>query len=535
MIKEILETALLGTDRKACDFHVLPDEIGSRLTSSTDEVGVDKEAAFLDAITYESFYESMGKGLLKWEGQADIEAIHEEKPYCSREIVLLLKEIIENGDIDRENFLLKIFAIIDKREELLRPEVVLDVLNMYYHAGRECRLLMRKLIGKRGQFILPYMPEIKLPVEEELGTIWEESTPSQRRKMFEEMHFSEPARAIELLRPDWDKEGIRDKVYFAKTIARQFQMEDHVFVQEIYQEHFEDVVCSKVTERDCKRVFCGMMAELQHAPLWNAVKETLSPYLKERKAKQILGFAVGKTIREIHLPEEPDEIWNGENMSGLLGLSPSNSDPKTFENDALFWLNGMLRMMPFSEFWPPILRVDTAGCLKYFLKSKDFQSIIGGHKMAIFKDAILHNAMTKIDDNLVPALLGILNSQEALRLLDYADQELYEKYVIGGNLTQNYPFLSSRNAVDENQWSTRFAKRVLDDVFAAMGRDRFYIDRPSGKKNALFFPPEALGHLRKLSKKSESEVFYNKWASHVALPIERVVELRQKIKNLEDR
>lgn len=532
MIKTILDTALLGTDRKPCDFKNLPKEIAERFNSESDESS-DQGNQFLDAITYHSFYQLMGESLLKWEAQEAIEEIHEEKDYCSKEIALLLKEISEDSDIERDAFLFEMFQVIAQRNQILRPEVVLQMLDMFHHLGRDARVLLRRILGNRGEYILKFRSAIRLPKEGvvERGS-WEDASAAARRIMFEEMHYEDPSGAIQLLSQDWDKESIRDKVAFAKIITEDFQPEDHAFVAEIYKRDFENVACKKVTERACKRVFSGMMASMEYAPLLDSVRDALQPYLKEKKAKQILGFGVGKTIHEIHLPQEPDDIWNGENMSKLLGIETKNSDPKTFDCDPLFWLSEVIRIMPFSRFWPTVLKIEARDCLKYFLSSKEFKTTISGRKIEIFRDVLLENAMLKDDKELIIAILGIGYRPDLNTLLDRVDQGLYERFVLTNGLTSNFYFLSTRDHSEENRWSKRFAEKVLDDIFSSMAKAKFYTDRSVGKRCAQFFPMEALPHLRKLSKESESKVYYNKWSNHVALPIERVALLRKRIEEV---
>src|ERR1700761_7402583 len=93
--EEIINTALLGTEKRAVAIGQLPEGL-SRVAERIAGGDSDKEEQFLQLAAVAFNYRQSGVMPLQQEGVELSPALPEELPYCSGRAVQLLKDILED-------------------------------------------------------------------------------------------------------------------------------------------------------------------------------------------------------------------------------------------------------------------------------------------------------------------------------------------------------------------------------------------------------------------------------------------------------
>ncbi len=522
-------TALLGTDRKQLDTQELSAEIKKRIPTNSKE-----EQQLLDALTYD--YYMRLNGLLPNQVAIDNipEAITEDKVYISPAMNLLLVDVLAEKQHIARPMALEILEFITRHNQLLRPEATLAILEKTFVSEKKISPLVNATIGNRGQKLFELFPELKIKAKK--MTTWDEGNTAERVKIFEGWRNSEeghPELSIEKLQKDWPSEGIRSKLTYLKVIAKTLKETDGDFLNTIYTDEFENKKITRKTDKSCKKYLISSLTRLNKISILTEIKRAITPYLTESKSKKILGIGIGGK-RKIFKPlKKTDAFWDGEYLSGWLGLSDKNLDLARFDYDPLYWLAEMIEILPFT-FWCDLLEQDTPTIVNYFLTDKQFQVKITDEKEPILLSALIKNAEMTRDTELLEALSqSNYHEEDSPTLITLLSDHQFETYITTNKLWDDIALVSTRLKAHQSVWSKNFSETYLTELQLAISKGECYPEHNFGALLTGVINPAALPYLKKIHDEAIYKNWFNVWNTGVTQPIIRKINLTIRLRKIQ--
>jgi hypothetical protein len=276
--EEIINTALLGTDKRAVAAAQLPEGLAG--AAERIAVGaVDKEEQFLQLAAVAVNYRQSGVVPLQQEGVGLPTAPEEELPYCSGRAVQVLKEILEEGYDGLVEYWLK-FCVRTRR--VVVPDLLPVLLNKAVnHVWMQ--ELMAEAGGKRGEWIRAFNPSWQFGGLSD-DDLWQTGTAAQRTACLRRWRVADPAKARMLMEQTWAQENANGKVELLRQLNGTVVAEDAAWLEGLLSEKSQKV----------KEEALGLLSQLPGSSVveknWEIVRAAV--YLKKERA--LLGM-VSKT------------------------------------------------------------------------------------------------------------------------------------------------------------------------------------------------------------------------------------------------
>src|SRR4051812_36223476 len=150
----IIQTAMLGTDKKQLSSAELPEALAAISTVITGNTALDKEEQFLQLASLALNYRQSGTQPLHKEGINIPLAPPEEKPYCNNRASGVLKDIVEEDS----HPLLILWLQHCANAAQLAPPSLLPVLLDKATQHKTLRTAVEKVMGKRGEWLCAFNP-----------------------------------------------------------------------------------------------------------------------------------------------------------------------------------------------------------------------------------------------------------------------------------------------------------------------------------------------------------------------------------------
>ena len=285
--EEIINTALLGTDKRAVAVSQLPEG----LASAAERIAVgaaDKEEQFLQLAAVAGNYRQSGVVPLQQEGVGLPMAPPEELPYCSGRAVQVLKDIMEEGNDKLLEFWLKLCV---KKRQVVVPDVLPVLLNKSVnHAWMQ--QLMVNAGGRRGEWIRGFNVNWQIAAALPDDEAWQMGTAAQRAAALRRWRLADPGKAREMLAQTWAQENANGKAALLQQLSGTVSTEDIAWLEGLLGEKSQkvkeevlvllsEVAGSSVVERNWETVRAGIVLKKERALLGMINKITLVVELKE--------------------------------------------------------------------------------------------------------------------------------------------------------------------------------------------------------------------------------------------------------------
>src|SRR6185312_2736609 len=308
--EEIINTALLGTDKRAVAVSHLPSALADASGRIAGADSLDKEEQFLQLAAVAVNYRQSGVVPLQREDVGIPMAPPEELPYCSGRAVQVLKEILEEGNDRLLEFWLR-RCVVTRR--VVVPDVLPVLLNKAVnHAWMQP--LMADAGGKRGEWMRGFNPLWQSAVASD-DELWQTGTPAQRAASLRRWWVADPGKAREMLTQPWAQENASGKVELLRQLNGTVGPEDAAWLEGLLGEKSktvkEEVLVllaqipgSTVVERNWEIVRAGVYLKKERA-LLGIVNKT--SFVMELKDAALLS-GVPPAYWETHLSADPVTI-----------------------------------------------------------------------------------------------------------------------------------------------------------------------------------------------------------------------------------
>ncbi|HEV2480223.1 MAG TPA: DUF5691 domain-containing protein [Puia sp.] len=308
--EEIINTALLGTDKRAVTAAQLPEGLAG--AAERIVVGAaDKEEQFLQLAAVAVNYRQSGIVPLQQEGVGLAMAPPEELPYCSGRSMQVLKEILEEGNDRLLEFWLKLCV---KKRQVVMPEVLPVLLNKAVNHGW-MQQLMVDAGGKRREWIRGFNVNWRIAAELPDDEAWQTGTATQRTDVLRRWRRDDPEKARVMVAQTWAQENANGKVALLQQLSGTVSNEDVAWLEGLLTEKSQKVkeevlvllsavAGSSVVERNWETVRAGVVLKKERALLGMVNKTSLLVDLKDT----ILLANVPPVYWETYLGAEPATI-----------------------------------------------------------------------------------------------------------------------------------------------------------------------------------------------------------------------------------
>lgn len=510
----------MGSDRSPITRESIPVEIRQRLGPSSDEI------MLLESISYIGCMQAFQTPLLPCIEEVDDRVINESLLYAPKEISGLLNEILLLKPPLLSSLLNMWLDMMVSRNELVMPEDVLKLIQAGNSLSTEAREKISRIIGNRGNKILSYLPEQKYTMS--TNALWQEGSAEQRRQTFYFLRETNPTRAISLLSESWNSENVKDKSAFLKIIAETLRPEDLAFLQPLYTTKYAGKAFQKNFERECKQWLVHMLLRLGYQPLIETLSQGLQPYLKSSQGKSLLGKVFGNKMNELRLPTSADAFWNGKQMNELAGMDEKNTDPKMYDNDPVFWLNGLIETIPF-HLWTKWFASNYQQSINYFLTDDQFLTTIQGKKKSVLPNALLGIAMLTRDHELIEQLIRQAPEEDLHHLVPFMQQQQFEKFIEESFPSDVFDLLTKRKECEANRWSASFTRRIIDHLIQVLIQGKTQPQPYYAMIMARFGPETLPAMVEAILPKYLQQPWIAQWQTQIVEPIQNIYLLKSRI------
>lgn len=420
---EIVNTAMLGTEKKPVTTEVFPVPLQEAAKLIAQNTTTDKEEQFLQlaALSF-NFRQSGSKPQIEKALQIS-EAPPETQNYCSPRATQVAKDLLAE---DNPNLLAYWLDRCVEKQKLAPPELVPTLLNRAVN-HKQLQQNVSIASGKRGQWLSQFNPAWTATAPAEDGEeLWLTGTPDQRKLVLKQMRQHDPAKTRQWLEQTWPQETANSKTELLKLLDGTVQPEDEPWLESLLTEKSQKV----------KDEAQNLLKQLPTSALVNSYIERIKPLIFLKKEKALLGMMT-KTQLQIHPPAIPEK---GEYAPGIDKLSNNK-----IYSDSEFVLYQLIQHIP-PGFWET--HFDTmppAGILNQFTGKNE--KYLPAFVMATvqFRDTKWAQAY---EDSFYP---------ELLELLDSAHQDAY----CLKHFKQNAASIIEEAKKWDREWSPELAKAIL--------------------------------------------------------------------------
>ncbi|SFD01949.1 hypothetical protein SAMN05518672_10167 [Chitinophaga sp. CF118] len=323
----IIQTAMLGTDKKQIAISELPEAMANATTIITGNTAIDKEEQFLQIASLAANYRQSGAQPLHKEGITIELAPPEEKPYCSNRASGVLKDILDEDS----NPLLALWLEHCVSAGQLTTPLLLPLLLDKATQHKTLRTNVEQCMGKRGEWLCGFNKNWQFSAAETDEERWQTGKPDQRRQVLQQLRNTNPALAREWLQQTWAQENANSKAELIKALEVNLGAEDVEWLESISTEKSQKV----------KEETLNLLRQIPSSTIIQQYWQIVQQAVTLKKESAFLGLG-SKTALSIQLPAVVDDkIFK-------TGIEKLSNDKAVSDED--FILYQLISFIP-PDFW----------------------------------------------------------------------------------------------------------------------------------------------------------------------------------------
>ncbi|MBK8389891.1 MAG: hypothetical protein IPL23_11700 [Saprospiraceae bacterium] len=518
-INEILNTALIGTDKKSADYAVLNGDILNLLEQIPH---IDQEERLIRAAALMLYFNEAGTKLKKYTGPP-VEDILEINDQCEPIFANQLEKILILDTNLKDYFLgLWLDKLIDKRQ-IVREDQLLTLIDEGIKSNQFLRNKIVQTIGEKGNIILSFKSGFTVGSPNKSGIQkWIEGSNAERLEFIAENRLM----AFDLIKKDWHSESIVFKKSVIEIICKDSNAEEIIFIQDLYEQEFAHKAKEKKTEREIRNVLAFKLVTIPNHPLHQLLIDKIKNYFVEEKKGGF--FGIGNTVkRSFKLPEQTDEFFNKDNFNVLLGVEPINNDAALFVNDVNYLFANLIPFISTAE-WAGLFNQKSSEVVDYFLKDNQFLTIIEGKKFSYLHQALYESCfhfaerehiLFLLDQSFmapsqIQELIPLLNSEDLLFCLKSQKNPFSHNYVM---------LWAQKNGI----WDKQFSQTILADSYEHIVKNSKYTSESIVRQMAKYIHVDVETELEKIKNKLTQDTYSEHWLKIVYKPIKETIGIRK--------
>jgi hypothetical protein len=392
--RNIINTAMLGTDKKTIEANELPAELSTPGDIIFSNEALNKEDKFLQIAALVFNYRQSGVQALEQKEISIAVAEAEEKKYCIAPALQALNDILYEDNIPLLQFWLRLCA----SNNLIAPPEMLPALFFAGNTNKNLQNLVAACCGNRGKWLSGFNESWNFSSAQSTEELWQSGSPEQRKQVLSGYRKVSPGKALQLLSESWGQEDAATKLNWLEILSTNIGEEDIPFLEQLGTEK------SKKVKDEAGR----LLKLIPTAPIVKKYQLFLQNVVTIKKEKALLGLS-SKTTIHFKLDTAPDTSML---KSGIEELSNNKA-----LSDEEFIIYQLIESVP-ANFWEQHFALEPEAIISYF------QRDTCGEKML----PALVNAIRKFNDQ--RWALAFLKNTDAfyidiIPLLPAAEQEYY--------------------------------------------------------------------------------------------------------------
>ncbi len=517
---ELVNAALLGTDRRAVPLAELPDDIRQPLANQS---GVSPEKTLLRAAALSVNYGRAGAEPSALPLPALPPCPPETRHYAPETAVKLLRELLDE-QIHGTQLLVLLLEKLREQNVIVPPDWLIPLLEKAETAKMtEVIEPIADLIGERGRWLAAQNPAWAIVLPADLDALWQHGTKDERNMVISYLRQTDPARAVQLLESVWEQESVQQQRSWMYEFMNGLGPADEPFLTRIWQ-NLHDLNTRKTTQQAIFQDAACYLLRLPGSALHQTIRERLRRYVTTRKS--LLGRLTGQEAVTMTLPNQDDDFFNPATMT-QYGLE-TNAD-LTGAGRIRHWFFQCLAAMPPAT-WQELWQVDEENLVDFCFRQSFGKEDPKATTDALELVAMLRHKSTTLARSLLRTKHTFDFRSELVRQLPPAEQEHYiEANALDfSEYPANYSFLTDTN---RPRWSVSFsqyvvvlfAKRLLGSYQFSAAAKAFLADAATGlhRDGLLVLDTD---HYTNLTDYQQDSI-----RKHLRQPMERWLTLRDKI------
>ncbi|MEA5403579.1 DUF5691 domain-containing protein [Arcicella sp. DC2W] len=523
MLQQLINTALLGTDKMVFDEKLLPESIRNIIEKMPE---TDKEARFFKTAALLAFYEVSGQKPKRFVGELPIEIHDEFAEVAPQKFATILNDILEIQYYFRNDLLALWLDKLIERKQICTAKNTVSLLSLAESLPKKFHPKIIKVLSKNGLDLLAFKTSITQKEQLSAEQIWQEGKLAERRELFIELRKEHPQKALTLLENTWKEESLNDKKAFIEVIKTTFESSDIVFIESLIPE-FTFKAKERKTQKEIRQMLKGLLMGIVNTDTYARTTKALEGYFSHEKAKGMMGW-IGKENKVLLLPEQDDSFLNISTMDSEYGFEKS-PDIAIFTTNQYYWFACFLEYLPF-DFWTQHLEKDIEATVKYFI-SEAFTVKLSGKKLAVFLNALINNALHHKNIVLAKALLKITSLNDQLPLLALLTENEREEYILSSKQLTSLQALEACFGNFNGTWSADFSNTIVRECYATIIERNTYIPEQLAVFMVKHLHPSASIFLLKenVYPSSTNPYYIKHWEKHFVEAIVTALKIKQRI------
>ncbi len=421
----IINTALLGTDKKQLNVAELSTDLQEAFEQISANNAADKEEQFLQITAVVFNYRQCGIAPVT-KNELNIEkAGEEEKSYCNIAALAVLKDIVDEQSIPLLKYWLQ---HCNTKQQILTPENI-PLLFDIATTNKKLQPLIAACCGKRGEWLSGFNSNWNFYVSDNDEETWQNGTTEQRKIVLQKTRETDATKARAWLQQTWPAENANTKAELLKQLETNISSEDIEWLESLLEEKSQKI----------KDVALGLLKQIQDSSIVLNYWKVLQGSIILKKEKALLGM-LNKTSLQVQLNNFDESLFK----TGIEKLS----NTKDFTDDEFILYQLMQHVPP--QHWEMHFNSSPEHIIGYFQKDKVNKKFIPAFVTAIirFNDkkwalSFLQNNET-FNSNLIP-------------LLPEKEQEAFCLQYFESNADHLTQIAMQR----ETEWSVEFTKKIF--------------------------------------------------------------------------
>lgn len=483
----IINTALIGTEKKQPDKDSLPAALHELLLLATSDPALEKEEQFLQLIAAGNQLRQCGyipvHKEIPWRA-----ALQDEKPVANPQALQLLQDVIRE---EQPHLLLYWLTCCRQQQQIVSPAWIPVILQQAVK-NKDLQVPAAACCGERGKWIASFNSDWNFSQATDMEEAWQTGTSEQRKQALTQILEQDPPKARDWLQQTWPQEDAAAKTSFLDILETSAGETDILFLESLLNEKSKKV----------KEAAWRLLKKIPESPLVRSYEEVLHASLQLKKEKTLLGM-MSKTVLSVQLPADiPAAVF----ASGIDKLSNS----KAFSDDEYIVYQLLQFVPPVS--WEKKWQLSPGAIIELFSRDEPGKKLFPSLVAAVinFKDSKWAAALAGVRDQFFPDILVLLQEeeQEAYSLRHFNDQP--DEILI--------------KAVERTRpWSAAFADRV----FSHAAKKPHQFNRGYFSQCLHLVPAGALQYVQQYAP---AEEYLRSYWNNTAEYITKMVQLRSDIK-----
>lgn len=479
----IINTALLGTDKRQVSSSELPAEIAEVYEQLTTNETLNKEEKFLQITSVAFNYRQCGATPFLKEALIFEKAPMETKAYCNANAWQVLTDILEEQSYSLLKFWLQHCY---KQQQIVLPEIIPTLFGIAANK-RNLSVLITQCCGERGLWLTSFNPTWNFYVPENDEDAWQNGTAEQRKKVIKKLHQADPAKAREWLQQTWPSENANAKAELLKQLATSVTAGDADWLESLQEEKSQKI----------KDFVPGLLKQIPASSIVASYRNIVEKSITLKKEKAFLGMG-NKTALHIQLSGTDENIFK----TGIEKLS----NTKEFTDDEFI----IYQLMQFNppENYETHFNSSPEQVINYFQKEKATQKFLGAlvDSIVTFKNNKWATAFMQHSDEFYSGIIPVLTEdQQDKYSLKFFDKE-----------PDNIIRLAKER---ESEWSVELTKTI----FKHTAKQMYQYNRAFYNECIHLIPATMVMELEKCTPTEEH--FRNAW-SNMSEYISKLISLK---------